>query len=128
MLLAIKGFSPKVTEFIIIFDCAAEHWSATLVEIDDELGDSPFGQLIAFSVLPLASSHSGSLGGTVLLHETNRRLADCSFPRLLIHFLQGFAYWNEGRFMSFQRLAKLNSMICRIPILVFLALFAPFYA
>uniref|UniRef100_M1D965 Uncharacterized protein n=1 Tax=Solanum tuberosum TaxID=4113 RepID=M1D965_SOLTU len=60
------------------------------------------GSSIAFSVLPLASSHSGSLGGTVLLRETNRRLADYSFPRLLIHFLQGFAYWNEGRFMSFR--------------------------
>ncbi|KAG5590167.1 hypothetical protein H5410_040681 [Solanum commersonii] len=73
-------------------DCAAEDCSVTLVEIADELDDPPFGQLIAFSVLPFASSHFGSLGGTVLLCETNRRPADCSFPRLLIHFLQGFAY------------------------------------
>uniref|UniRef100_M1BTK0 Uncharacterized protein n=1 Tax=Solanum tuberosum TaxID=4113 RepID=M1BTK0_SOLTU len=43
-----------------------------LVEIADELGDPPFGQLIAFSVLPLASSYSGSLGGTVLLRGTDR--------------------------------------------------------
>uniref|UniRef100_M1DN34 Gag-pol polyprotein n=1 Tax=Solanum tuberosum TaxID=4113 RepID=M1DN34_SOLTU len=49
------------------FDC-----SATLIEIADKLDDLPFGQLIAFSVLPLASSYSGSLGGTVLLHGTNR--------------------------------------------------------
>ncbi|KAG5629704.1 hypothetical protein H5410_001421 [Solanum commersonii] len=52
--------------------CAAEDYSATLVEIVDELGDPPFGQLIVFSVLPLASSHSGSLGGTVLLRRTDR--------------------------------------------------------
>uniref|UniRef100_M1DWF2 Uncharacterized protein n=1 Tax=Solanum tuberosum TaxID=4113 RepID=M1DWF2_SOLTU len=43
-------------------------------------------QLIAFSVFPLASSHSGSLGGTVLLRGIDRRLADCLFPRRLIHF------------------------------------------
>uniref|UniRef100_M1DQV4 Uncharacterized protein n=1 Tax=Solanum tuberosum TaxID=4113 RepID=M1DQV4_SOLTU len=103
-------------------DCAAENFLATLVEIPDELGDPPFGQLIAFSVLPFASSHSGSLGGTVLLRGTNQRLADCSFPRLLIHFLQGFAYWNEWRFMSFRRLTKLNSAIRRTP---FLVLFSP---
>uniref|UniRef100_M1DSW0 'chromo' domain containing protein n=1 Tax=Solanum tuberosum TaxID=4113 RepID=M1DSW0_SOLTU len=103
-------------------DCAAEDRSATIVEITDELGDPPFGHLFAFSVLPLASSHSGSLGDTVLLRGTDRRLADCSFPRLLIHFLQGFAYWNEGRFMSFWRLAKLNSAIRKIP---FLVLFSP---
>uniref|UniRef100_M1DUX2 Uncharacterized protein n=1 Tax=Solanum tuberosum TaxID=4113 RepID=M1DUX2_SOLTU len=102
--------------------CAAEDYSATLVEITDELGDPPFGQLIAFNVLPLASLHSGSLGGIVLLRGTNRRPADCSFPRLLIHFLQGFTYWNEGRLMSFRQLAKLNSAICRIP---FLVLFNP---
>ncbi|KAG5576269.1 hypothetical protein H5410_056403 [Solanum commersonii] len=72
--------------------CAAEDCSATLVEIVYELGDPPFGYLIAFSILPLASSHSGSLGGIVLLCETDRRLVDCFFPRLLIHFLQGFAY------------------------------------
>uniref|UniRef100_M1DMV5 Uncharacterized protein n=1 Tax=Solanum tuberosum TaxID=4113 RepID=M1DMV5_SOLTU len=83
-------------------DYAAEDCSATLIEIADELGDPPFGQVIAFSVLPLASSHSGSLGGTVLLRGTDRRLAVLLFPRLLIHFLQGFAYWNEGRFMSFR--------------------------
>uniref|UniRef100_M1DZW6 Uncharacterized protein n=1 Tax=Solanum tuberosum TaxID=4113 RepID=M1DZW6_SOLTU len=88
----------------------------------DELGDPPFGHLIAFSVLLLASLHSGSLGGTVLLRRTDRRLADCSFPRLLIHFFQGFAYWNEGRFMSFWRLAKLKSAIRMIP---FLVLFSP---
>uniref|UniRef100_M1DTX4 Uncharacterized protein n=1 Tax=Solanum tuberosum TaxID=4113 RepID=M1DTX4_SOLTU len=108
--------NPKMTY------CTAEDCSATLVEIADELGDPPFGQLIAFSVLPLASSHSRSLGGTVLLRGTDRRLADYFFPRLLIHFLQGFAYWNEGRFMSFRRLAKLNSAIRRIP---FLVLFSP---
>ncbi|KAG5606317.1 hypothetical protein H5410_027809 [Solanum commersonii] len=102
--------------------CVAEDCSATLVEIANELGDPPFGQLIAFNVLPLASSHSGSLGSSVLLRKTDRRLAECFFPRLLIHFLQGFAYLNEGRFMSFQRLAKLNSTICRIP---FLVLFNP---
>uniref|UniRef100_M1DQ03 Uncharacterized protein n=1 Tax=Solanum tuberosum TaxID=4113 RepID=M1DQ03_SOLTU len=73
-------------------DCAAEDCSAILVEIADELGDPPFGQLITFSVLALTSSHSGSLGGTTLLRRTYRRLADCSFPHLLIHFLQGFAY------------------------------------
>uniref|UniRef100_M1DZQ8 Uncharacterized protein n=1 Tax=Solanum tuberosum TaxID=4113 RepID=M1DZQ8_SOLTU len=106
-------------------DCAAEDFSATLVEIADELGDPPFGQLIAFSVLPLASSRSGSLGSTVLLRGTDRRLADFSFPRLLIHFLQGFAYWNEGRYMSFRQLAKLNSAIRRIP---FLVLFSPIFS
>uniref|UniRef100_M1DSP9 Uncharacterized protein n=1 Tax=Solanum tuberosum TaxID=4113 RepID=M1DSP9_SOLTU len=78
-------------------DCATEDCSATLVEIVDELDDPPFGHLIAFSVLPLASSNSTSLGGTVLLRETDQRLADCSFPHLLIHFLQGFVYWNKGR-------------------------------
>uniref|UniRef100_M1DVN4 Uncharacterized protein n=1 Tax=Solanum tuberosum TaxID=4113 RepID=M1DVN4_SOLTU len=104
------------------WDCVVEDCSATLVEIADELGNPPFGQLITFSVLPLASSHSGSLGGTVLLCGTDRRLTDCSFPRLLIHFLQGFAYWNEGRFMSFWRISKLNSVIRRIP---FLVLFSP---
>uniref|UniRef100_M1DKG8 Uncharacterized protein n=1 Tax=Solanum tuberosum TaxID=4113 RepID=M1DKG8_SOLTU len=77
-------------------DYAAEECSATLVEIADELGDPPFGELIAFSVLTLASSHSGSLGGTVLLHGTDRRLTDYSFPRLLIHFLQGFATGTKG--------------------------------
>uniref|UniRef100_M1DVL5 Uncharacterized protein n=1 Tax=Solanum tuberosum TaxID=4113 RepID=M1DVL5_SOLTU len=102
--------------------CAAEDCSATLVEITDELGNLPFGQLIAFSVLPLSSSHSGSLGGTVLLRGTDRRLADYSFPRRLIHSLQGFAYGNEGRSMSFRLLAKLNSVIYRIP---FLFLFSP---
>uniref|UniRef100_M1DA29 Uncharacterized protein n=1 Tax=Solanum tuberosum TaxID=4113 RepID=M1DA29_SOLTU len=103
-------------------DFAAEDCSATLVEIADELGDPPFGQLIAFSVLPLASSHSGSLGSTVLLRGTNWRIGDFSFPPLLIHFLQGFVYWNEGRFMSCRRLAKFNSAIRRIP---FLVLFCP---
>ncbi|KAG5600101.1 hypothetical protein H5410_031471 [Solanum commersonii] len=76
--------------------CDAEDCSATLVEITDELGDSLFGQLIAFSILPLASSHSGLLGG--------------------------FAYWNEGRLMSFRRLAKLNSVIRRILFLVLFSL------
>uniref|UniRef100_M1DVR7 Uncharacterized protein n=1 Tax=Solanum tuberosum TaxID=4113 RepID=M1DVR7_SOLTU len=51
-------------------DCAVEDCSATLVEIADELGDPPFGQPIAFGILPLASSHSGSLGGTALLRES----------------------------------------------------------
>uniref|UniRef100_M1DSZ3 Uncharacterized protein n=1 Tax=Solanum tuberosum TaxID=4113 RepID=M1DSZ3_SOLTU len=104
------------------YDFATEDCLATLVEIADELGDPPFGQLIAFSVLPLASLNFGSLGGTVLLRGTDRRPADCSFPRLLFHFLQGFAYWNEGRLMSFQRLAKLNSAIRMI---AFLVLFSP---
>ncbi|WMV13817.1 hypothetical protein MTR67_007202 [Solanum verrucosum] len=81
---------------------AAEDCSATLVKIADELGDPPFGQLISFSVLPLASVHFESLGGTVLLREIDRRPVNCSFPRLLIHFLQGFAYWNEGWLMSFR--------------------------
>uniref|UniRef100_M1DN06 Uncharacterized protein n=1 Tax=Solanum tuberosum TaxID=4113 RepID=M1DN06_SOLTU len=102
--------------------CAAEVYSTTFVEIADKLGDPPFGQLITFSELPLASLHSGSLGGTVLFRGTDRRAADYSFSRLLIHFLQGFAYWNEGRLMSFRRLAKLNSAIRRIP---FLVLFSP---
>uniref|UniRef100_M1DUE1 Uncharacterized protein n=1 Tax=Solanum tuberosum TaxID=4113 RepID=M1DUE1_SOLTU len=105
-------------------DCATEDCSATLVEITDELGDLSFSHIIAFSVFPLASSHSGSLGGTVLLRGTYRRRADCSFPGLLIHFLKGFAYWNEGRFMSFRLLAKLNSAIRRIP---FLVLFTPIF-
>uniref|UniRef100_M1DNG2 Uncharacterized protein n=1 Tax=Solanum tuberosum TaxID=4113 RepID=M1DNG2_SOLTU len=108
--------------FIVFIDCAAEDCSATLVEITDELGDLPFGQLIAFNVLPLVSSHFGSLDSTVLLCGTDRRFTDCSFPRLLIYFLQGFAYWNEGWFLSFRRLAKLNSAIRRIPVLV---LFSP---
>uniref|UniRef100_M1DGC4 Uncharacterized protein n=1 Tax=Solanum tuberosum TaxID=4113 RepID=M1DGC4_SOLTU len=73
-------------------DYVAEDRLATLVEIADELGDPPFNQLIAFSVLPSTSLYSGSLGGIVLLRGNNRRLADCSFPRLSIHFLQGFAY------------------------------------
>uniref|UniRef100_M1DCQ6 Uncharacterized protein n=1 Tax=Solanum tuberosum TaxID=4113 RepID=M1DCQ6_SOLTU len=92
--------------------------SATLLEIAEELVDPLFGQLITFSVLPLASSHFGSLCGIVLLRKTNRRLTDCFFPRLLIHFLQGFPYWNVGRFFSFWRLANLNSAIRRIPFLV----------
>uniref|UniRef100_M1D8P3 Uncharacterized protein n=1 Tax=Solanum tuberosum TaxID=4113 RepID=M1D8P3_SOLTU len=104
---------------VVEWNCAAEDCSGRLVEIADELGDPPFGQLIAFSVLPLSSSHSGSLGGTVLFREL---IADCSFSRLLIRFLQSFAYWNEGRFMSFRRIAKLNSAIRRIP---FLVLFSP---
>uniref|UniRef100_M1DBA3 Uncharacterized protein n=1 Tax=Solanum tuberosum TaxID=4113 RepID=M1DBA3_SOLTU len=87
---------------------AAEDCSATLVEFADELSDPPFGQLIGFNFLPLASSHSRSLGGTILHHEIDRRLANCSFARFLIHFLQGFAYWNEGWFMLFRKLAKLN--------------------
>ncbi|KAG5631986.1 hypothetical protein H5410_003703 [Solanum commersonii] len=60
----------------------------TLVKIADEVGDLPFRQLISFSVLPLASSHSGVLGGTVLLCGTDRRFVDCSFPSLSIHVLQ----------------------------------------
>ncbi|KAG5595044.1 hypothetical protein H5410_036276 [Solanum commersonii] len=108
--------------------CAAEDCSTTLVKIANELGDPPFDQLIAFNVFPLASSHSGSLGGTILFHKTDRRLADCSFPRLLIHFLQGFTYWNERWFMSCWRLAKLNSRSARFHFLFFSALFAPFCA
>ncbi|KAG5577254.1 hypothetical protein H5410_057388 [Solanum commersonii] len=82
-----------LAKYLYVFtDYAAEDCSATLVEIADELSDPPFGQLITFSVLPLASLHSGSLGSTVLLRKTDRRPADCSFPRLLIHFLQGLAY------------------------------------
>ncbi|KAG5590249.1 hypothetical protein H5410_040763 [Solanum commersonii] len=68
------GFATSFSVFIIFTYYAAEDCLATLVEIADELGDLPFGQLIIFSVLPLASSHSGSLGGTVLLRETDRRL------------------------------------------------------
>uniref|UniRef100_M1DQA9 Uncharacterized protein n=1 Tax=Solanum tuberosum TaxID=4113 RepID=M1DQA9_SOLTU len=101
---------------------------ATLVEIADELGDPPFGQLIAFSVLPLASSHSGSLGSTVLLRGTDWRLADCSFPRLLIHFLQGFAYYNEGRFMSFRDSPSCTRQSAGFHFLFFSALFALFCA
>uniref|UniRef100_M1DYI8 Uncharacterized protein n=1 Tax=Solanum tuberosum TaxID=4113 RepID=M1DYI8_SOLTU len=112
---------PYPTQYLEL-NCAEEDCSAIFVEIADELGDTPFGQLIPFSVLPLASSHSRSLGGTVLLRGTDRRLADCFFPRLLIHFLQGFAYWNVGWLMSFWRLTKLNSAIRRIP---FPVLFGP---
>uniref|UniRef100_M1D9Q5 Uncharacterized protein n=1 Tax=Solanum tuberosum TaxID=4113 RepID=M1D9Q5_SOLTU len=100
-----------------------EDRSATLVEITDELGDPPFNKLIAFSVLPSTFSYFGSLGGTVLLRGTNRRLAKCSFPRLLIHFLQGFMYWNKGRCISIRRLLKLDSAIRRLS---FLVLFNPF--
>ncbi|KAG5580378.1 hypothetical protein H5410_051005, partial [Solanum commersonii] len=64
--------------------CAVEDWSVTLVGIADELGDPPFGQLIAFSVLPLESSHSGSLGGTVLLRGTNRL---CVLERRAFHVI-----------------------------------------
>uniref|UniRef100_M1DF46 Uncharacterized protein n=1 Tax=Solanum tuberosum TaxID=4113 RepID=M1DF46_SOLTU len=77
-------------------NCAAEDCSATLVEIAHELGDPPFNQLIVFSVLPSASSYSGSLGGTVLLCGTNQRLADCSFPRILIHFLKASRTGTNG--------------------------------
>ncbi|KAG5599761.1 hypothetical protein H5410_031131 [Solanum commersonii] len=83
--------------------CAAEDCSVTLFEIADELDDPPFGQLIAFSVLHLVSSHSGSLGGTMLLRGTHRavyvismtrqvELGDpqnsisCSFQPYLLHF------------------------------------------
>uniref|UniRef100_M1DJE5 Uncharacterized protein n=1 Tax=Solanum tuberosum TaxID=4113 RepID=M1DJE5_SOLTU len=58
--------SSRSTHWIVAEDC-----SATLVEIANELSDLPFGQLIAFSVFPLASLHSGSLGGTVLIRGTN---------------------------------------------------------
>uniref|UniRef100_M1DJH7 Uncharacterized protein n=1 Tax=Solanum tuberosum TaxID=4113 RepID=M1DJH7_SOLTU len=109
--------------FIAFTDCAAEDRSAILVEITDELGDPPFNQLIAFSILPSASLYYGSLGGTVLLRGTNRRLADCFFPRLLIHFLQGFVYWNKWWCMSIWRLAMLDSAIHRLS---FLVLFSPF--
>uniref|UniRef100_M1DNE0 Uncharacterized protein n=1 Tax=Solanum tuberosum TaxID=4113 RepID=M1DNE0_SOLTU len=108
---------------MVFTDCAVEDRSATLVVIADELGDPPFNQLIAFSVLPLASSYNGSLGGIVLLCETNQRHADCSFPCLLIHFLQVFAYWNKGRCMSIRRVAKLASAIRRLS---FLFLCSPF--
>ncbi|KAG5609656.1 hypothetical protein H5410_020937 [Solanum commersonii] len=103
--------------------CAAEDRSATLVEIANELGDPPSNQLIAFSVLPSVSLYSRSLGGTLLLCGTNQRLADYSFPRLSIHFLQGFAYLNKGQCMSIRRLAKLDSAIHRLS---FLVLFSPF--
>ncbi|KAG5585589.1 hypothetical protein H5410_046023 [Solanum commersonii] len=63
--------------------CAAEDCLATLIEITDELDDPLFGQLIAFSVLPLASSHSGSLGCTILLRGTDRPI--CSVLRLSVH-------------------------------------------
>ncbi|KAG5600073.1 hypothetical protein H5410_031443, partial [Solanum commersonii] len=97
--------------------CSAEERSVILVEIADKLDDPPFNQLISFSILPSTSSYSGSLGGTVLLRRTNRRLADCSFSRLLIHFLQGFAYWNKGRCMSIRPLTKLDSTIHRFSFL-----------
>uniref|UniRef100_M1DNP3 Secreted protein n=1 Tax=Solanum tuberosum TaxID=4113 RepID=M1DNP3_SOLTU len=109
--------------FLVFTDCATEDRSATLVEIADKLDDPLFNQLIACNVLPSTSSYSGSLGGTVLLRGTNRPLTDCSFPRLLIHFLQGFVYWNKGRCMSIRRLAKLDSAIRRLSSLV---LFNPF--
>ncbi|KAG5590086.1 hypothetical protein H5410_040600 [Solanum commersonii] len=48
------------------------HKTLSKLEIADELDNPPFNQLIAFSVLPSASSYFGSLGGTVLLRETNR--------------------------------------------------------
>uniref|UniRef100_M1DQX9 Uncharacterized protein n=1 Tax=Solanum tuberosum TaxID=4113 RepID=M1DQX9_SOLTU len=107
-------WTPTLTRGPVILgevNCAAEDPSAILVEIVDELGDPPFNQLIAFSVLPSASSYSRSLGGTVLLRETNRRLVDYSFPRLSIHFLQGFAYRNKVRCMSIRRLTKLDLAI-----------------
>ncbi|KAG5610720.1 hypothetical protein H5410_022001 [Solanum commersonii] len=108
-----KVCSKVKTLIIIVFtNCAADDCSATLVEISDELGDPPFGQLITFSVLPLASSHSGSLGGTVLLRETDRRLTGSSFPRLLIPFLQGFAYWNEGRIPFLVLFNPICSILC----------------
>ncbi|KAG5595135.1 hypothetical protein H5410_036367, partial [Solanum commersonii] len=77
--------------------CATEDRSAALAEIADELGNLPFSQLIAFSVLPLASSYFGSLGG--------------------------FAYWNKGQCMSIQRLVKLDSVIRRLSFLVLFSLF-----
>ncbi|KAG5599367.1 hypothetical protein H5410_030737 [Solanum commersonii] len=107
------GFATSLSasqKHMVFTNCVAEDCSATLVEIADELGDPPF----------------------VLLHETNRRLTDCFFPRLLIHFLQGFSYWNEGHFMSFRRLAKLNLVIRRISFLVlfstYLLRFAPLFS
>ncbi|KAG5631875.1 hypothetical protein H5410_003592 [Solanum commersonii] len=110
-------------------DCATEDCSATLVEIADELVDPPFVQLIAFSVLPLAFSHYGSLGGTVLLRENDWRLTDCSFPRLLIQFLQGFVYWNEGRVQVIlaTHQVKLNDPQDSIPCFLqpYLLLFVP---
>ncbi|KAG5594877.1 hypothetical protein H5410_036109 [Solanum commersonii] len=95
-------------EFKVFIDCAAEDCSATLVEMADEP-----------EIRPLVSSLPSV---TILLCETNRRLTDCSFPRLLIHFLQGFTYYNKGGFMSFRQLAKLNSAIRRIPFLVLFSL------
>ncbi|KAG5606496.1 hypothetical protein H5410_027988 [Solanum commersonii] len=54
-----------------LLDYAAEDCLATLVKIADELSDPTFGHLIAFSVLPLASSHSGSLDSIVLPRGTD---------------------------------------------------------
>uniref|UniRef100_M1DXL4 Uncharacterized protein n=1 Tax=Solanum tuberosum TaxID=4113 RepID=M1DXL4_SOLTU len=62
--------------------CAAEGHSTTLVEIADQLGDSPFFWFIAFCALPSACLCPGSLGGISLLRGTVRRHTGCSFRRL----------------------------------------------
>ncbi|KAG5599468.1 hypothetical protein H5410_030838, partial [Solanum commersonii] len=82
---------------LISSNCAAEDRTATLVEMVDELGDLPFNQLIAFSVLPSASSYFESL--------------------------VGFAYWNKERCMSIRRPTKLDSAIRRLSFLVLFSLF-----
>uniref|UniRef100_M1DT51 Uncharacterized protein n=1 Tax=Solanum tuberosum TaxID=4113 RepID=M1DT51_SOLTU len=97
--LSLLAFVGRHISALVVTYCDVEDCSTTLVKIADVLDDPHFGQLIAFSVLPFASSHYESLGGTVLLRGTDRQSTDYSFPRLLIHFLQGFAYWNEGRLM-----------------------------
>ncbi|KAG5615914.1 hypothetical protein H5410_015738 [Solanum commersonii] len=57
--------------------CAAKDRSTTLIEITDELGDPPFNQLIAFSILPSASSYFGSLGSTA--SRTGTKGGACQF-------------------------------------------------
>ncbi|KAG5581057.1 hypothetical protein H5410_051684 [Solanum commersonii] len=62
----------KTHGWLFFTDCVAEDRSAILVEIADEFSNPPFNQLIAFSFLPSVSLYFESLGGTVLLCETNR--------------------------------------------------------
>ncbi|KAG5585784.1 hypothetical protein H5410_046218 [Solanum commersonii] len=75
----------------------------TLVDIANELGNLPFNQLIALSVLPSASSYSGSLGNIASRIGSKggackfgnspswtRRSAvfySCSFQPFLLHFV-----------------------------------------
>ncbi|KAG5586264.1 hypothetical protein H5410_046698 [Solanum commersonii] len=72
-LLDFQGVTISHSGGIPVFtDGAAGDFLATSVKITNELDDPPFGQLIAFNVLPFASSLSGSLGGIVLLRGTDR--------------------------------------------------------